>query len=90
MRATEDGFVIAEKDLELRGAGDVLGVKQSGELQFKVADLAEHADLLAAARDDAALIMHKDPELSSDRGQALRTLLYLFERDQATLYLRSG
>lgn len=90
MRETEDGFLIAEKDLQLRGGGDILGVKQSGVPIFKLADLSAHAELLAAARDDARLILEKDPELTSPRGQALRTLLYLFERDQAIQYLRSG
>ncbi len=90
MRATEDGFLIAEKDLELRGSGDILGVKQSGALDFKLADLSAHGELLAAARDDARLIIERDPELSSTRGTALKTLLYLFERDQAIAYLRSG
>lgn len=90
MRETEDGFIIAEKDLELRGSGDILGTKQSGALEFKLADLAAHAELLAAARDDAKMIIESDPELKSERGQALRTLLYLFERDQAIQYLQSG
>lgn len=90
MRESEDGFVIAEKDLELRGAGDVLGVAQSGLPRFKLADLAEHAELIAAARDDAMMILNDDPALQSERGQALKTLLYLFERDQAIQYLQSG
>lgn len=90
MRQTEDGFLIAEKDLELRGAGDILGIKQSGVLNFRLAELPVHNELLAAASDDAKLIIDKDPELQSKRGEALRTLLYLFERDQAIQYLRSG
>ncbi len=90
MRETEDGFLIAEKDLELRGSGDVLGVKQSGITDFKIAHLAAHGDLLAAARDDAKLIISKDPKLETERGAALKTLLYLFERDQAIQYFRSG
>lgn len=90
MRETEDGFLIAEKDLQLRGAGDILGVKQSGLPSFRLADLNVHGELLAAARDDAKLIIDKDPELESERGKALKTLLYLFERDQAIQYLRSG
>ena len=90
MRETEDGFLIAEKDLQLRGGGDILGVKQSGLPQFRLADLNVHGDLLKAARDDARLIIDKDPELKSERGKALTTLLYLFERDQAIQYLRSG
>lgn len=90
MRETEDGFLIAEKDLQLRGGGDILGIKQSGLPAFKLADLNVHGELLAAARDDAQLIMEKDPDLKAERGKALKTLLYLFERDQAIQYLRSG
>jgi ATP-dependent DNA helicase RecG len=90
MRETEDGFRIAEEDLKLRGAGELLGVRQSGQPVFRVADLAHHGDLLAAARDDARLILERDPGLETARGQALRTLLYLFERDAAVQYLRSG
>src|ERR1700744_1350441 len=87
LRETDDGFVIAEKDLELRGAGELLGTRQSGMPEFRIADLAVHGDLLAVARDDAKLIMTRDPELKSERGEALRTLLYLFERDEAVRYL---
>ena len=90
LRETEDGFRIAEEDLRLRGAGEVLGTRQSGLPEFRLADLAAHADLLAIARDDARLILHRDPQLTSERGQALRVLLYLFERDAAARYLRSG
>ena len=87
---TDDGFVIAERDLELRGAGELLGTRQSGLPEFRMADLTAHAELLAAARDDAKLILAKDPELKSPRGEALRVLLYLFERDEAVRYLRTG
>lgn len=90
MRETEDGFLIAEKDLDLRGAGDILGTKQSGLPSFRLADLSAHAGLLGIARDDASLLIEKDPALESQRGQSLRHLLYLFERDQAVQYLRSG
>ncbi len=90
MRDTEDGFLIAEKDLKLRGSGEILGTKQSGLVEFRLADLSVHGDLLAAARDDARLIIEKDVELQGVRGDALRHLLYLFERDQAIAYLRSG
>jgi ATP-dependent DNA helicase RecG len=90
MRETEDGFRIAEEDLRLRGGGEILGTRQSGFPEFRLADLAAHADLLATARDDTKLILERDPELQSERGQALRTLLYLFERDSAVANLRSG
>ncbi len=90
MRQTDDGFRIAEEDLRLRGAGEVLGTRQSGMPEFRVADLAVHGDLLAMARDDARLILEKDPGLTGPRGEALRILLYLFERDQAIKYLSSG
>ncbi|HEX3809379.1 MAG TPA: ATP-dependent DNA helicase RecG [Rhizomicrobium sp.] len=90
MRETDDGFVIAEEDLRLRGPGELLGKRQSGLPEFRVADLAAHAELLAAARDDAKMILDKDPELRGPRGEALRMLLYLFERDEAVRYLRAG
>lgn len=90
LRETEDGFRIAEEDLRLRGAGEVLGTRQSGLPVFRLADLASHADLLAVARDDASLILDRDPALESKRGAALRALLYLFERDAAIVNLRSG
>lgn len=90
LRETEDGFRIAEEDLRLRGAGDLLGAAQSGFPRFRIADLAAHADLLAAARDDARLIIKRDPELGSARGAALRTLLYLFGRDDAVKLLQAG
>ncbi|MDG1274396.1 MAG: ATP-dependent DNA helicase RecG [Alphaproteobacteria bacterium] len=90
LRESEDGFVIAEEDLKLRGSGEVLGVKQSGLPQFKIADLTFHSDLLELARNDAQVILNKDPNLTSKRGLALKTLLYLFERDSAVQYLKSG
>jgi ATP-dependent DNA helicase RecG len=90
MRDTEDGFLIAEKDLELRGGGEVMGARQSGVPEFRIADVPGYADLLAAARDDAALILSRDPKLLSPRGQALRALLYLFECDEAIRLFRAG
>ena len=90
MRETEDGFRIAEEDLRLRGAGELLGTRQSGLPEFRLADLAAHEDLLAAARDDARLILDRDPGLETPRGAALRILLYLFERDAAVRLVRSG
>ncbi len=90
LRDTDDGFVIAEEDLKLRGPGELLGTRQSGQLEFRMADIAVHGDLLAAARDDAGLILSRDPDLKSPRGEALRVLLYLFGRDEAVKYLRAG
>jgi ATP-dependent DNA helicase RecG len=90
LRETDDGFRIAEEDLRLRGAGEVLGTRQSGLPTLRLADLAAHAELIAIAHDDARLVLDRDPHLESPRGQALRTLLYLFRRDEAVQYLRAG
>jgi len=90
LRETDDGFRIAEEDLRLRGAGELLGTRQSGFPEFRLADLAIHGELLAVARDDARLILGTDPDLTGPRGPALRVLLYLVERDAAVKYLRSG
>ncbi len=90
MRETDDGFRIAEEDLRLRGAGELLGTRQSGLPEFRVANIMLHGELLAAARDDARLVLSRDPDLKSPRGEALRVLLYLFERDEAVRYLRTG
>ena len=90
MRETEDGFRIAEEDLKLRGAGEMLGTQQSGLAEFRMADLSVHGELLQAARDDAGLILARDPTLQTPRGEALRNLLYLFERDAAIRLLSSG
>ena len=90
LRETEDGFRIAEEDLRLRGEGDVLGTRQSGMPGFKVARIETHGPLLEPARKDAQLILSRDPTLTSERGEALRHLLYLFERDEAIRLLRAG
>lgn len=90
MRETEDGFRIAEEDLRLRGEGEILGTRQSGTPGFRIARLFDHADLLETARADARLILERDPQLVSSRGEALRLLLYLFERDEAVRLLKAG
>jgi ATP-dependent DNA helicase RecG len=90
MRETQDGFRIAEEDLRLRGPGEVLGTRQSGMAHFRIANAAIDADLLEAARRDAKLVLATDPGLASPRGEALRTLLYLFERDAAVRLIRAG
>jgi ATP-dependent DNA helicase RecG len=90
MRSTEDGFVIAEEDLRLRGGGEVLGTRQSGLPAFRIATLPEHKELLQAARDDARLRLARSPTLQGEDGERLRLLLYLFERDDAVKLMRAG
>ena len=90
MRDTEDGFGIAETDLEMRGAGDLIGTAQSGLPVFRVADLEGQAALMAAAQRDAHKLLADDPELASTRGQAARVLLWLMEQDQAIRLISIG
>jgi ATP-dependent DNA helicase RecG len=90
MRETNDGFRIAEEDLRLRGAGELLGTKQSGEMAFRLATPEMMADLLQCAHDDARLLIDRDGGLQGPRGQAARTALYLFDRDSGVALLRSG
>lgn len=90
MKQTEDGFYIAEKDLELRGGGEILGTRQSGFAQFKLADMSYHQDLLIRARDEVKEIIKNDPKLESKRGQALKILLYLFEQNEAVKTYLAG
>ncbi len=90
MKQTEDGFIIAEEDLKLRGGGEILGTRQSGFNNFRIADLSIHSDLLQIAYKDAAMIINQDHELQSPRGQNLRTLLYLFEQDEAIRTYKAG
>ncbi|SEK92955.1 ATP-dependent DNA helicase RecG [Roseovarius nanhaiticus] len=90
MRDTEDGFRIAEVDLEMRGAGDMIGTAQSGLPRFRIADLEGQAALMAVAQSDARKLLSDDPDLSSARGQAARVLLWLMERDQAIRLISVG
>jgi len=90
MRETNDGFRIAEEDLRLRGPGEILGTRQSGEVAFRVASAEDVAELAPIATSDAQLLLDRDGGLSGERGQAARTCLYLFERDQAVGLIRSG
>lgn len=90
MRETEDGFLIAEKDLELRGGGEVLGARQSGLPAFRIANVPNQSELLAAAHDDARMFLAEDPQLTSERGKAVRLLLYLFECDEAVRLFRAA
>ncbi|MCB5424652.1 ATP-dependent DNA helicase RecG [Altererythrobacter sp. CC-YST694] len=90
MRETQDGFRIAEEDLELRGGGELLGTRQSGESAFNVATLDQIQRLLPLAHDDARLLIERDGGLASPRGAAARLLLYLFERDWGVQLLRGG
>ena len=90
MRETNDGFVIAEKDLELRGGGELLGLKQSGDADYRVASAEQLVRLLPVAHDDARLFVERDGGMEGARGDAVRLCLYLFERDAAVPLLRSG
>jgi ATP-dependent DNA helicase RecG len=90
IRETTDGFRIAEEDLKLRGEGDVLGVRQSGLPGYRIARTDVHAQLITQARDEALRIMKDNPKLKGERGEALRALLYLFERDEALPLLGAG
>ena len=90
MRDTQDGFQLAEEDLRLRGGGELLGTRQSGDAAFRIADLEQITRLLPAAHDDARLLMERDGGLEGRRGEAARILLYLFERDFGVRTLRGG
>ena len=90
MRESQDGFRLAEEDLELRGGGELLGTRQSGDTPFRVASLEQIQRLLPIAHDDARLLMERDGGLTGERGEAARLLLYLFERDWGVQLLRGG
>ncbi|MCX7559913.1 ATP-dependent DNA helicase RecG [Sulfitobacter sp. F26204] len=90
LRETEDGFVIAETDLRMRGTGDLIGTAQSGIPRFKVADLEKQAALMAIAQSDARKLLHDDPRLQSSRGMATRMLLWLMRQDEAIRLISVG
>jgi ATP-dependent DNA helicase RecG len=90
LRDTEDGFRIAEEDLAIRGAGDLIGTAQSGLPRFRVGDLERQAGLMAIAQSDARALLAADPTLSTTRGMAARTALWLMEQDKAIRYLSVG
>lgn len=90
LRDSEDGFLIAEEDLKLRGEGELLGTRQSGTPGFNIASLEAHGDLLEIARKDAAYMIERDADLTSERGRNLRVLLYLYRRDEAIRFLHAG
>jgi ATP-dependent DNA helicase RecG len=90
MRETQDGFRLAEEDLRLRGGGELLGTRQSGDTPFRIATLEQIQRLLPMAHDDARLLIERDGGLTGERGEAARLLLYLFERDWGVQLLRGG
>ena len=90
MRDTEDGFRISEVDLEMRGAGDLIGTAQSGLPKFRVADLEAQSALMAVAQSDARKLLNDDPDMQGARGQAARVLLWLMEQDQAIRLISVG
>jgi ATP-dependent DNA helicase RecG len=90
MRETNDGFRIAETDLEMRGAGDLIGTAQSGVPRFRIADMESQAHLMQIAQTDARKLLSDDPELTTERGRAARVLLWLMEQDQAIRLISVG
>ena len=90
LRETEDGFRIAEVDLEMRGAGDMIGTAQSGVPKFRVADLESQSALMALAQSDARTLLTQDPELKTPRGEAARGLLWLMRQDEAIRLISVG
>jgi ATP-dependent DNA helicase RecG len=90
LRDSDDGFHIAEVDLEIRGAGDVLGTAQSGLPRFRIADLELQTPLMALAQSGARALLSRDPTLESAQGRAARTLLWLMEQDKAIGLIRAG
>ncbi len=90
MRETQDGFLLAEEDLRLRGGGELLGTRQSGDTPFRLATLDQITRLLPMAHDDARLLIERDGGLTGPRGEAARVLLYLFKRDWGVQMLRGG
>ena len=90
LRDTEDGFRIAEEDLAMRGAGDLIGTAQSGLPRFRVADMERQTSLMAVAQSDARKLLHDDPALATPRGQAVRVLLWLLDQDRAIRLIAVG
>ncbi len=90
LRETEDGFRISETDLQMRGAGDLIGTAQSGLPKFRIADLERQAGLMAIAQSDARALLNGDPKLTSNRGKAARVLLWLMKQDQAIRLISVG
>ena len=90
LRETEDGFKLAEVDLAMRGAGDLIGTAQSGLPRFRIADLERQAGLMQLAQSDARAFLERDPDMTSDRGRAVRTLLWLMEQDLAIRLIHTG
>ncbi|MEP3297616.1 MAG: helicase-related protein, partial [Pseudoruegeria sp.] len=90
LRDTEDGFLIAEEDLAIRGAGDLIGTAQSGLPRFRVADMEAQPGLMQIAQKDARNLLEHDPTLSLERGQAARVLLWLMEQDKAIRLISVG
>lgn len=90
LRDSEDGFLIAEEDLKLRGEGELLGTRQSGTPGFRIASLEAHADLTEIARKGRRLCHRARPRTDRPRGESLRTLLYLHRRDEAIRFLHAG
>mgnify|MGYP003678530786 FL=1 len=90
MKQTDDGFVIAEEDWKLRGAGDPLGVRQSGLPEYRLVDIEAHLDLIPLANEAAKKAVYEDPDFKGRYAEARRILLYLFEQDEGIRLIESG
>jgi len=90
LRETEDGFLISQTDLEMRGAGDLIGTAQSGLPRFRIADMENMTDLMAQAQSDARTLLAKDPDLTTERGKAARVLLWLMEQEKTIRLISVG
>ena len=90
LRSTNNGFIISEKDLKLRGAGEVLGTRQSGDQYFKFLDLSIHENLIKIADQQAKMIINKNILLSDSYGNKLKTLLYMYDQNKAINLIKSG
>jgi len=90
LRGTQDGFKISEEDLRIRGAGDLLGLQQSGLPKFLIANIESQNHLVEIARDDSRMLLETDPKLITSRGRAVRDLLYLMDLQRSLVYIQVG
>jgi len=90
MRETQDGFIIADADFRMRGAGDITGTKQSGLPGYRLANVADQDQLRFTAHKDADMLLDRDPTLQSPRGRAADLLLRLFDKEDSVRLIHAG